>query len=183
MAVNPEWRSGPTPNRFASFFGTVTTDWTRRPRPVGRGGVALTFLRLARLPSTAACRIPKGAAIGVGYVGRLTKEEGMLQLRASPAYRRAVWALRLMLCTPFLMVLSAVGAAVLTGPAQFLPMACTFGLALVAMVLGWSAVRPFSRRLGELLPEHPRDVFGAPVGVPTTVIRDVFRRKPLLAAA
>jgi hypothetical protein len=34
-----------------------------------------------------------------------------------------------------------------------------------------------------VLPEHPRDVFGAPVGLPTTVIRDIFRRKPLPAAA
>jgi len=42
-----------------------------------------------------------------GHVGRATKREGMLRLRASPAYRRAVWALRLMLCTPLLMVLSA----------------------------------------------------------------------------
>jgi hypothetical protein len=88
-----------------------------------------------------------------------------------------------MLVTPLLRVLSAAGAAVLTGPAQFVPLACTFGLALVAMVLGRSAVGPFSRTLRELLPNHPRDVFGALVGFPTTLIRDIFRRKPLPAAA
>jgi len=71
---------------------------------------------------------------------------------------------------------------VLSGPAQFVPLGCTFGLALVATVLGWSTVRPFSRTVAELLPEHPRDVFGAPVGVPTTVIRDIFRRKPVAAS-
>jgi len=114
---------------------------------------------------------------GVGVV-RAAKQDGIFQLRTSPAYRRAVWALRLMLCTPLLMVLSAVGAAVLTGPAQFVPLACTFSLALVAMVLGWSTVRPFSRALAEMLPKHPRDVFGAPVGIPTTMIRDIFRHKP-----
>jgi hypothetical protein len=117
--------------------------------------------------------------MGVGQVGMPATEEGMLRLRTSSPYRRAVWALRLMLVTPFLMVLSAVGAAVLTGPTQFLPLVCTFGLALVAMVLGWSAVGSFSRTVREELPNHPRDVFGAPIGVPTTLIRDVFRRKPV----
>ena len=112
-------------------------------------------------------------------MGRPATEEGMLRLRISSPYRRAVWALRLMLVTPFLMVLSAVGAALLTGPAQVVPLVCTSGLALVAMMLGWSAARSFSRTVREKLPDQPRDVFGAPVGVPTTLIRDVFRRKPI----
>ncbi|WP_412748689.1 hypothetical protein [Krasilnikovia sp. M28-CT-15] len=116
-------------------------------------------------------------------MGRLTTEEGMLRLRTSRVYRRAMWALRLLLLTPFLMMLSAVGAAVLTGPAQFVPLVCTFGLTLVALAMCWSTVLPFSRTLRKTLPDHPRDILGAPVGVPTTMIRDIFRRKPIPPAS
>jgi hypothetical protein len=112
-------------------------------------------------------------------MGQMTTEEGVYRLRISSAYRRAVWAIRLMLLCPFLMALSAVGAAVLSGPVQFIPLACTFGLALVALGLGWSSILPLSRTLRSLLPDHPRDVFGAPVGIPGTLLRDVFRRAPV----
>jgi len=61
-------------------------------------------------------------------MGRLSTEQGMYRLRTSPAYRRGIWAIRLMLLCPVLLFLSAVAAArVLSGPAQFIPMACTFG--------------------------------------------------------
>jgi hypothetical protein len=112
-------------------------------------------------------------------MGQTTTEAGRYRLRTSPAYRRAVWAIRLMLLCPFLMVLSAVGAAVLSGPVQFIPLVCTFGLALVALGLGWSSILPLSRTLRSVLPDHPRDVFGGPVGIPATLVRDVFRRAPV----
>jgi hypothetical protein len=117
--------------------------------------------------------------MGFGEMGQLSTEEGVYRLRTSPAYRRGVWAIRLMLLCPFLMALSAVGAAVLSGPVQFVRLGCTFGLALVAVGLGWSSILPLSRTLRSVLPDHPRDVFGAPVGIPTTLLREVFRRAPV----
>jgi len=106
----------------------------------------------------------------------------MYRLRTSPAYRRWIWAMRLLLLCPVLLFLSGVAAArVLSGPAQFIPMACTFGLLLVALGIGWSSVLPFSRTLRSVLPDHPRDVFGGPVGIPTTMLRDIFRRAPAAA--
>ena len=103
----------------------------------------------------------------------------MYRLRTSRGYRRGVWAIRLMLLCPFLMVLSAVGAAVLSGPVQYVPLACTFGIAVVAVGLGWSSILPVSRTLRSVLPDRPRDAFGAPVGIPTTLLRDAFRRAPV----
>ncbi|WP_130508319.1 hypothetical protein [Krasilnikovia cinnamomea] len=120
----------------------------------------------------------QGVSMETGAPRQQKTDEGLLRLRTSPPFRRAVWAYRLMLPTPFLMVLSAVVGVLLPGPAHVVLLVGTFGLLLVGLVLGWSAVLPFSRTLRETLPNHPRDIFG-PVGVPTALIRDTFRRKPV----
>lgn len=97
------------------------------------------------------------------------------RLRSSPAYRRAVWGMRLLLVSPFALLLVAVSAGLGVPKRVGLPLAAvTVGLGFAGVLLGWSAVSPLTRLSREIGEQHGLAPFQRAVLINRVFGRDVL---------
>ncbi|MFY1668534.1 hypothetical protein ACN27G_01035 [Plantactinospora sp. WMMB334] len=110
--------------------------------------------------------------------------EARQQVRAEPAYQRAVWGLRLALLAPVLMGLAVGGVALnVRGTGLVIMFAFPFGSMVVGLGLSWSSILPLMRVQQTVLAPCGLDRFEQAAAVRGMVLRDVFairapRRSP-----
>lgn len=118
-----------------------------------------------------------GRQMGLGDVAVGVSRDDLERLRASKAYWRGVWGLRLLVLGPILLLLTALlVAAGLRGAGLVFPLVLAFGVPCVGMGLVWSAVLPMLRLQGEVFRDQGLTSvrIRRSVVAPFMIIRDVL---------
>ncbi|MEU4421278.1 hypothetical protein AB0F81_11685 [Actinoplanes sp. NPDC024001] len=105
-------------------------------------------------------------------------EEDRARLRATPAYRRAVWALRMISLSVLLGLLLFLLALLGFPEAVAAPM---FAVAFLAMTAGvallWTSALPLEKAKRAILPKPQPDPLGAAASINGMLMRDVVQRR------